>query len=306
MTSRVSSLRRAATALLLSALLLVLYASGPRVTCELPDSPRLVGGVVLRDVIFRSKALNRDMSYRVYLPMYIAPGKRLPVVYLLHGAGNNFHEWSNYSDVSRFAASSFAGGLVLVMPEGNSSYYTNSVGNPKQRYEDYISKDLIADVESRFPVIAASGGRAVVGVSMGGFGAIKLALDYPFLFAFAGALSPALDPPSRPFSLKRPLQWFYYRSTFGPWGSDILHRNDPFRVVKSTSPDHIPHLYFTCGDRESLLGPDTAFATLLARGHFDYEFHIVPGGHDWNQWNAQLPPLFAELRRYLKPDGPPH
>jgi putative tributyrin esterase len=303
MTASVSTFRRAATAVLLSALLLLLYASGRRMSDAVPDHPRVAADVTLRDVIFRSNALGRDMPYRVYLPTHIAAGQRLPVVYLLHGAGADFHEWSNNSDVSRFASPGLDRlGLILVMPEGNSSYYTNSVGNPRQRYEDYISKDLIEDVEDRFPATSA---RAVIGVSMGGFGAIKLALDYPSLFAFVGALSPALDPPSRPFSFRRPLQWFNYRSTFGPRNSAILRRNDPFWAVRSASPAHVPHMFITCGDKESLLSPDKAFAEMLAERQFNYEFHVVPGAHDWNQWNAQIPGIFAELPRYLKPDVPP-
>src|SRR5947208_2023935 len=84
-----------------------------------PDHPRLTSNVVLRDVIFHSVALARDMQYRVILPANISNGDRLPVVYLLHGAGGNFRDWSNYSDVARFAER----GLILVMPEGNDSYY---------------------------------------------------------------------------------------------------------------------------------------------------------------------------------------
>src|SRR5580704_3959301 len=68
-----------------------------------PDRPRLTPGVALRDVTFHSAALNRDMQYRVFLPTEIPPGRSLPVVYLLHGGGGGFRDWSNYSDVSGFA-----------------------------------------------------------------------------------------------------------------------------------------------------------------------------------------------------------
>ena len=103
--------------------------------------------MTLRDVTFRSAALNRDMQYRVVLPLRLTPGQKLQAVYLLHGGGGGFRDWSNYSDVARFAES----GLVLVMPEGGSSYYTNAVDPPQDRYEDYIVQDLIRDVESRLP-----------------------------------------------------------------------------------------------------------------------------------------------------------
>lgn len=78
------------------------------------------------------------------------------------------------------------------MPDGAESYYTNSVERPSNRYEDYVATDLVNDVEARFPAIGAREFRAVIGVSMGGFGAIKLALDHPQLFASPAPLVPPL------------------------------------------------------------------------------------------------------------------
>jgi hypothetical protein len=86
------------------------------------DVPRLTANVRMQDVSFHSSALQREMSYRVVLPKTIN-GNKLPVVYLLHGGGGGFRDWSNYSDVAHYAER----GLILVMPEGGSSYYTNSL-----------------------------------------------------------------------------------------------------------------------------------------------------------------------------------
>jgi uncharacterized repeat protein (TIGR03803 family) len=169
----------------------------------------------MRDVTFHSAALNRNMQYRVLLPARIPAGAKLPIVYLLHGGGGSFRDWSNYSDAARFAER----GLILVMPEGNDSYFVNAVERPQDRYEDYIVNDLITDVESRFPVAPGRATRAIAGVSMGGYGAVKLALSHPDLFAFVGGLSPAVDVPSRPFSIMRIQQRRHHRSIFGPWGS---------------------------------------------------------------------------------------
>jgi poly(3-hydroxybutyrate) depolymerase len=79
----------------------------------------------MRDVTFVSRALQRDMQYRVFMPE-TAQGRRLPVVYLLHGGGGTFHDWSNYSDVARFAGN----GLLLVMPQGDYSYHSNAALRP--------------------------------------------------------------------------------------------------------------------------------------------------------------------------------
>ncbi len=260
-----------------------------------PDHPRLTPNVAMQDVTFRSAALNRDMQYRVVLPASIATGTKLPVVYLLHGGGGNFRDWSNYSDVASFAER----GLILVMPEGNDSYYVNAAERPQDRYEDYIVNDLIADVESRFPVAAGRTTRAIVGVSMGGFGAVKLGLSHPDLFIFAGGISPAIDVPIRPFSIKRIQQWLQHRSIFGPWGSQTRRNGDPFVLARSADPAKTPYLFLSCGEQEGLLPANRNFAASLEHRHFRYEFHAVPGAHDWNQWNKRLPILFQSLSEHL-------
>lgn len=260
------------------------------------DRPRLTPNVTLRDVTFYSTALNRDMPYRVILPTKIPVEKKLPVVYLLHGRGENFRSWSNNSDVAQFAEQ----GLILVMPEGRASYYTNSVKHPQDRYEDYIAHDLLSEVESRFPAAKDRAHRAVVGVSMGGFGAVKLAFDHPDLFAFAGAMSAAIDVPSRRFSWRRLQQSLVFNAIFGTHGSDTRRQSDPFVFVTLVDPAIVPYLFLTCGRQESLLRPNKRFSQLLEQHRFPYEFHMVPGEHNWNQWNAMLPMLFRNLKEHLQ------
>jgi S-formylglutathione hydrolase FrmB len=261
-----------------------------------PDNPRLTSGVKMVDVTFHSASLDREMQYRVILPSNIAPNQKFPVLYLLHGGGGGFHDWSNYSDVARYAQ----GGLILVMPEGNSSYYTNSADHPQDRYEDYIVRDLVADVEQRFPAASGRTHRAIAGVSMGGFGAVVLALKHPELFVFAGGLSSALDVPSRPFSIKRVGQYRQHRSIFGPWGSQSRQASDPFVLARSADPARTPYIFLTCGDQEGLLGANKRFAALLRQRQFAYEFHTAHGGHDWNQWDRNLPDLMKSVIDHLK------
>jgi putative tributyrin esterase len=259
------------------------------------DHPRLVAGVALRDVAFFSQALHRDMQYRVLGPAELADIQTLPVVYLLHGGGGGYRDWSNYSDVAEFASH----GLLLVMPQGDYSYYTNAALRPRDRYEDYIIHDLPADVARRFPVRNDRKGQAIVGISMGGFGAIKIGLDHPDMFAFVGALSPAIDAPRRRFTWRRVDQSRYFREIFGPDDSDVRHSNDPFLMASRVDPAKAPFFYITCGKEEGLLAPNREFAALLDRYRLAHDFHIVPGGHDWNAWSLQLPGLFASLQHAL-------
>jgi putative tributyrin esterase len=149
------------------------------------DRPRLTPKVTMADVSFFSASLNRQMPYRIVLSAdYRWRKDKLPVLYLLHGGGGGFRDWSNYSDVAGYAER----GLILVMPEGNSSYYVNAGERPQDRYEDYIIKDLIADVQNKFPAAPDRRDRAIAGISMGGYGAIVLSLKHPELFSFAGGV----------------------------------------------------------------------------------------------------------------------
>jgi S-formylglutathione hydrolase FrmB len=264
------------------------------------DYPRTATGVKMTDIHFHSTALGRDVTYRVYLPANFPPGPKLPVVYLLHGGGEGYRNWSNQSVAVQYAVK----GFILVMPDGDESYWMNEVGSPHDRYEDFVTKDLIADVESRFPARTDRGGRAVVGLSMGGFAAIDYALVHPDLFAFAGALSPSVDVPFRAFNVRRFDQWLKFRLIFGPVGSKERAARNPFELVQSANPSATPYLYVTAGEQEALLEPIRRFVSRLKRQGFAYEFHTNPGGHDWGEWNSQLPGCFASLEYHLTNSAP--
>jgi len=259
------------------------------------DHPRLTSGVTSRDLQFHSSALNRDMPYRVILPAHLQSNQKLQTVYLLHGSGGDFREWSNDSDVAQFAED----GLLLVMPEGESSYYTNSASRQQDRFEDYIVSDLVADVESRFPVATGRANHAAIGISMGGFGAIKIALRHPEIYAFVGGMSSAIDVPRRSFSVRRIDQWRHYNEIFGPKGSPSRRDNDPFVLIRTADPGPAPYFFLTCGDKEGLLPSNREFAAVVEQRHFRYEFHILHGGHDWNQWNPELAEVFRSLILHL-------
>ncbi len=277
--------------------LTVLPLAGCHHVDKTPDQPQLAAGVRMQDVTFHSAALNREMPYRVFLPANLAASKKLPVVYLLHGGNGSFRDWSNDSYVSQYAKK----GLILVMPEGAFSYYMNAAGTPQDKYEDYVVYDLISDVETRFPAATGRENRAMIGISMGGFAAIKFALARPELFGFIGAFSPSIDIVHRHFNLVRSGEWFRVRRIFGPWGSETRVSRDPFALVQNGAPARTPYMYITSGDNEPLLDPDRRFAARLKEFHFAYEFHTRPGGHDWTEWDSQIPGCFDSLIQHLAP-----
>jgi putative tributyrin esterase len=265
------------------------------------DYPRVAAGVQMVDVVFHSAALNRQMPYRVFLPSNPTAARKLPAIYLLHGNGGSYLNWSNYSDVSKYAAVGASGGVILIMPQGDSSYWVNAALKPEDRYEDYLTRDLITDVEARFPVDPNRASRAIVGVSMGGYAAVKLALTRPDLFVFAGAISPALDVPSRRFTIHRASQYWRFKTIFGAWGNATRKASDPFLLVQSAAPSTTPYMYITAGQQEALADPITRFANRLRSRGFQSSFETKPGAHDWTEWDEQIPGCFESLLQQLQP-----
>jgi S-formylglutathione hydrolase FrmB len=106
-------------------------------------------------------------------------------------------------------------------------------------------QDLISEVENKFPVAPGRWNRAIVGISIGGFGAVKLALQHPELFIFAGGISSAIEVPRRTFSLKRLQQSRHYRAIFGPSGSPTRRNNDPFVLARTANVEAAPYFFLT-------------------------------------------------------------
>jgi len=217
------------------------------------------------------------------------------VVWLLHGAGSTYRDWSNGSNVAELATH----GLMLVMPDAGNSYYVNSASNKKARDEDYLIDDVIPDVRRRFPASSERDQNAIVGISRGGFGAAVIALRHPQLFSFAAGMSSAIDMAERSFRWRAPSASFGIRDTFGPMGSETRKTSDPYKLIASLQQP-APYFYLTCGQQESLLEPNQRFAARLKQLGLPSEFHAEPGGHNWDQWNRQLPGLETSLLQHLR------
>jgi enterochelin esterase-like enzyme len=112
-------------------------------------------------------------------------------------------------------------------------------------------------------------------------------------------MSPAIDAPRRSFTWKRLSQSRSFREIFGPEGSDSRRSYDSFVLAHAADPKFTPYFYLTCGRQEGLLAPNREFAALLETRDIAHEFHSVPGGHEWNQWAAQVAAVFASLRLHM-------
>jgi S-formylglutathione hydrolase FrmB len=247
---------------------------------------------VLEDRTFTSQALDRRASYRVMLPEdYAGSARRYPVLYLLHGLTGSYKDWG---DRTRLVDHLAGMDLIVVMPDAGDSWYVN-VGD--ERYEDYVALDLVGEVERQFRTEAGRPGRIIAGLSMGGYGAVKIALRHPDRFAIAGSFSGA-------FSIVRDGkrgEWFRdpaaFERTFGPPGSPRRIENDVYELVRHASPRTLPYFYLDCGRDDFLLPANRDLVTLLKRRGIAYEYHEVAGAHSWEYWDRRLPEFLRIVDR---------
>lgn len=270
---------------------------------EHPDRPRPHEGANFQDITFFSASLRRPMRYRVVLPKDLPPGKALPTVYLLHGAGDFFQDWTTQSTIADLAGA----GMILILPQGDNSYYMNADGYPfagrSERYEDYITQDLIRDAEAKFPIAAGREKRAIAGVSMGGFGGLVLSMHHPELYSLVVALSPPVDVPRRRFTFRRWSQSMGYRRIFGAPGSSTRQAGDPFELVRHVDPAKMPPIFLSFGEQEPLAAPIRQFAAAAKRQHLEIEVHSAPGEHTWSQWQTQMTWLMPVMKEWAGTPG---
>jgi putative tributyrin esterase len=249
----------------------------------------------VKDAVFRSSSLQRDMRYRLLLPHNYDKGGRFPVLYLLHGLYGDYQNWDTRTGLENYASDRH---LVIVMPDTGDSWYANSATIPADKFEDYIVKDLIAEIDEKYRTIRERHARAIAGLSMGGYGALKFALRYPELFAFAGSLSGALNA-AQDLDTIRPEFRSKLLEVFGNEGSSTRAENDVFRLLDKPNHRTYPYLYLACGTADSFLDVNRAFAQQLSSRRIVYEYHETPGGHTWEYWDGALPQLLQAVERTL-------
>jgi putative tributyrin esterase len=263
-----------------------------------PDLPQLTPQVRLTDANFHSAILSREMHLRIVVPATLPQGASLPVIYLLHGAGADYRDWTNHSRIAFFAAQNY----VLVMPDEAGAYYINEASGRHRRYEDYFIDEVVPEVHHLVPYASNQrADNAVIGISRGGYGAVVIGLKHPGLFSFVGDLSGAVDFPERHFRWHAPLASLGNRRVFGAVGSPENQGNDPFVLLRKIPVNRAPYFFITCGDKDPLFEPNHRFALALARHHIPSEFHVLHGGHNWSTWTADIPLIESALLKKIPP-----
>ena len=257
-------------------------------------------GKVHDELTMESKILNMERKYAIYLPPdYESSERSYPVLYLLHGAGDDQTGWVQFGEVLLIADKAILEGsatpMIIVMPDGNSGKrgYFNDMQN-EWRYEDFFFEEFMPYVESTYRIKGEKRFRAIAGLSMGGGGTFMYALHHPELFSSACPLSAYCGP----LSLEDMEQQLKRRGT-EPGSKEEMEtwykRHSAVELINDM-PDNQTKLvrwYIDCGDDDFLYEGNSLAHIAMRKKEIPHEFRIRNGGHTWTYWRESLPEVLS-------------
>ncbi len=238
-----------------------------------------------------SKSLVKASSFNIVFPDDAAIPKPWSVFYLLHGLSDDHTIWMRRTSIERYVAGL---PLVVVMPDGGRGWYTNGIEG--YAHEDDLIKDVVGLVDRTFPVKAERSGRAIGGLSMGGYGAVKVGLKHHEMFASINSHSGALGFARISGEDARKLSPEFTR-IFGKSPKD--GPEDPFAIVQKIDHGRVPAMRIDCGVEDFLLDQNRQFHAHLDSLHIAHEYQEYPGSHDWAYWDKHVQEAVAFHARNL-------
>jgi enterochelin esterase-like enzyme len=236
---------------------------------------------------FESKSLGAAVTYVAYLPAdYETSEAGYPVIYALHGMFENSSFWERrglaplYDDLVK---SGVAANAIVVTIDGGNNLFVNS---SKGKYQDLVTRDLVEHVDRTYRTIPRREGRALLGVSMGGYGALNIAFSHPGVFGAVATHSamllttiPTVEAGARGGQMRA------FTGVFGePVDPAIWKADDPLELAKTVDAAKVPALYFDCGgqDRYGLFAGNEALHKILDDRKIAHDFSISPGDHGYD------------------------
>ena len=236
---------------------------------------------------FLSEVLELCVSMYVILPQppraeieRANPGRRYPTLYLFHGLSDDHSIWLRRTSIERYVEPL---NLAVVMPAAHRSYYTDMTNG--YRYWTFISEELPAAARFFFPLSADRQDNFAAGLSMGGYGAFKLALSHPDRYAAAASLSGALEV--RSFAREAGAEG---RCVFGPPRKVRGSSNDLYYLAHQVAQNArvCPRLYQCCGTEDFLYQDNVDFRDYALKLKLDLTYEEGPGEHEWGYWDQQI------------------
>ena len=217
----------------------------------------------------------------VITPDKAADARRCPTVYLLNGYDGDHTSWLGITQ-PQLPQLADKYGMIMVMPDGRDSWYWDSPKVPEMQMESFIIKELVPEIDSRYPTIASPDQRAVTGLSMGGQGAMWLAMSHPGVFGSAGSMSGGVDITKFPKSWKMP-KWL------GPMESnaDTWQKHSIVNKAATLQPGQI-NIIFDCGKDDFFAAVNDSLHQVLLRQGIDHDYTSRPGKHSHAYWRNSI------------------
>ena len=254
-----------------------------------------ISGKVMDNQSMKSNILKMDRKYAVYLPpAYFTSERSYPVLYLLHGAGDDQTGWVQFGEVLHIADKAILSGsatpMVIVMPDANTGtrgYVNDAKG--EWRYEDFFFEEFMPYIEKTYRIKGEKRYRAIAGLSMGGEGTFIYALRHPELFSSACPLSAATGPAS-----------VEEMGNYRLWKTgDIseaqkkayFEKYSVLRLIDAMKDDQkrAVRWYIDCGDDDFLYEGNSLVHIAMRKKEIPHEYRVRDGGHTWSYWRTALP-----------------
>ncbi|MFD2205280.1 alpha/beta hydrolase [Kiloniella antarctica] len=265
----------------------------------------LAGGLVVKDQSIDLPSLKNPMQYSLYLPDgYCEENLSYPILYLLHGYGGSHRDWLNGGSVvktlDRLIANGLISPLIVVMPSASKSWYVNS--SKHGQFETALLLEFPKLLEANLHSLKVREGRAIAGLSMGGYGALRFAFRSPEKFGSVAALSPAIFPNVVGKDAFKPVQLKLFAGAFDePFSSDKYNERNVFTLAKTIS--NPPAIYLTVGDDDwfGLYAGTFSFYQHLKSQKIPVELRVTDGNHNWKLWSREIERVLIFLNEQLSP-----
>lgn len=231
-------------------------------------------------VAVKSPSMNKDVKVVYVVPEKVQKSQACPVIYLLHGYGGDHTNWiAKKPELKQIADEK---GIIFVCPDGNDSWYFDSPKDSTFRYETFVASELVAYTDSHYPTLADRKARAITGLSMGGHGALYLAINHKDVFGAAGSMSGGVD--IRPF----PQNWKIKERL----GEFVANKRSWDAHSVMTQIEKIENgelaITFDCGEADFFYEVNKELHKRLLARKIDHDFTVRPGGHTWPYWVNSL------------------
>ncbi len=253
------------------------------------------GGKVMDQLSLKSKILDGERKYAVYLPSdYDYSNREYPVLYLLHGAGDDHTGWVQFGEVKSITDKANKNGvstsMIIVMPDAQTGKkgYFNDI-DQKWNYEDFFFKEFLPFIEKKYRIKSKKRFRAIAGLSMGGGGTFIYALRHPEMFSSACPLSGYMGETSyndfyeknmeKCEKLTREKVFNYYSN------------HNSLSIIQNQTDENLKSVkwYIDCGDNDFLYEGNSLVHIALKKREIPHEYRVRDGAHNWTYWRSALP-----------------